>query len=38
MAVSHGSHHTWGNIGYYLSALFRFANAVGMTRVHHNPD
>jgi anaerobic selenocysteine-containing dehydrogenase len=33
----HGSHHTWGNIGYYLSALFRFANAVGMTRVHHNP-
>src|SRR5689334_16426093 len=22
IAVSHGSHHTWGNIGYYLSALF----------------
>jgi trimethylamine-N-oxide reductase (cytochrome c) len=38
IAVSHGSHHTWGNIGYYLSALFRFANVVGMTRVHHNPD
>src|SRR6266545_964760 len=38
MAVSHGSHHTWGNIGYYLSALFRFSNAVGFTRVHHNPD
>jgi len=38
VAMSHGSHHTWGNIGYYLSALFRFANAVGMTRVHHNPD
>ena len=38
IAISHGSHHTWGNIGYYLSALFRFANAVGMTRVHHNPD
>src|SRR5581483_10607282 len=37
IAVSHGSHHTWGNIGYYLSALFRFINAVGMTRVHHNP-
>jgi trimethylamine-N-oxide reductase (cytochrome c) len=36
--VSHGSHHTWGNIGYYLSALFRFSNAIGMTRVHHNPD
>jgi molybdopterin guanine dinucleotide-containing S/N-oxide reductase-like protein len=38
IAVSHGSHHTWGNIGYYLSALFRFSNAVGLTRVHHNPD
>ena len=38
VAISHGSHHTWGNIGYYLSALYRFANAVGMTRVHHNPD
>ena len=38
IAVSHGSHHTWGNIGYYLSALFRFGNAIGMTRVHHNPD
>ena len=38
IAVSHGSHHTWGNIGYYLSALFRFTNAVGMTRVHHNPN
>ena len=25
--VSHGSHHTWGNIGYYLSANFRFMNA-----------
>ena len=23
VAVSHGSHHTWGNIGYYLSALYR---------------
>ena len=38
MAVSHGSHHTWGNIGYYLSALARFKNAVGHTQVHHNPD
>ena len=38
ITFQHGSHHTWGNIGYYLSALFRFANAVGMTRVHHNPD
>jgi hypothetical protein len=23
ITFSHGSHHTWGNIGYYLSALFR---------------
>ena len=38
IATSHGSHHLWGNIGYYLSALFRFSNAIGMTRVHHNPD
>jgi len=38
ITFSHGSHHTWGIIGYYLSALFRFANAVGMTRIHHNPD
>src|SRR5438876_5703775 len=38
MAVSHGSHHTWGNIGYYLSALYRFRNAVGYTQIHPNPD
>jgi molybdopterin guanine dinucleotide-containing S/N-oxide reductase-like protein len=38
IALSHGSHHTWGNIGYYLSAAFRFINTVGMTRVLHNPD
>ena len=25
IATSHGSHHTWGNIGYYLSALYRFS-------------
>ena len=35
---SHGSHHTWGNVGYYLSAFFKFINTIGMTRVHHNPD
>jgi len=38
IANSHPSHHTWGNIGYYLSANFKFINTVGMTRVHHNPD
>ena len=38
MALWHGSHHQWGNIGYYLSALLRFGNLVGFTRIHHNPD
>lgn len=38
MALWHGSHHQWGNVGYYLSALLRFGNLVGFTRVHHNPD
>ena len=38
MTVSHGSHHSWGNIGYYLSALFRFKNAIGHTFIHQNPD
>jgi molybdopterin guanine dinucleotide-containing S/N-oxide reductase-like protein len=36
--TSTGSHHMWGNIGYYLSAHRRFAQAVGMTMVHQNPD
>ncbi len=35
---THGSHHTWGNIGYYISAAYRFFNAIGTTRVVHNPD
>ncbi len=38
IALSHGSHHQWGNVNYYLSALFRFFNAVGFTKVLHNPD
>jgi len=38
IAFGHGSHHTWGNIGYYLSALMRFSNAVGHTTIMHNPD
>ncbi|MCL2714805.1 MAG: molybdopterin-dependent oxidoreductase [Alphaproteobacteria bacterium] len=38
IALSHGSHHTWGNIGYYLSSLYRFFNLVGYTKVVHNPD
>ena len=35
---SHSSHHTWGNIGYYICSLFRFMNAVGMTKMVINPD
>ncbi|MGI9259339.1 MAG: molybdopterin-dependent oxidoreductase [Gammaproteobacteria bacterium] len=38
IAVSHGSHHNWGNVGYYLSAMIRFFNGIGFTRVIHNPD
>ena len=35
---NHGSHHTWGNIGYYISANFKFMNLIGHTEVVHNPD
>ncbi len=35
---SHSSHHTWGNIGYYISSLFRFNNAIGATKMVINPD
>ena len=33
-----GSHHTWGNIGYYLSASKRFFNCLGATTALLNPD
>ena len=33
-----GSHHTWGNIGYWLSAKTRFMNSIGSSHVLHNPD
>ncbi len=32
------SHHTWGNVGYYLSTHRRFMNAIGTTSVAPNPD
>lgn len=35
---SHGSHHMWGNIGYWLSAARRFFNTLGATMNVHNPD
>ncbi|MFC1579859.1 molybdopterin-dependent oxidoreductase [Thermodesulfobacteriota bacterium] len=33
-----GSHHTWGHLGYWLSARHRFFNSIGFTPVVHNPD
>ena len=33
-----GSHHTWGNLGYWLSAKTRFMNSIGSSHVIHNPD
>jgi molybdopterin guanine dinucleotide-containing S/N-oxide reductase-like protein len=33
-----GSHHTWGNIGYWLSTKTRFMNSIGSSHVVHNPD
>lgn len=33
-----GSHHTWGALGYWLSARPRFFNTLGFTPVVHNPD
>jgi molybdopterin guanine dinucleotide-containing S/N-oxide reductase-like protein len=38
IALAHPSHHQWGNVGYYLSAMMRFGNTVGVTRVMLNPD
>jgi trimethylamine-N-oxide reductase (cytochrome c) len=35
---SHSSHHSWGNIGYYIGALFRFLNIIGHTKMVINPD
>jgi trimethylamine-N-oxide reductase (cytochrome c) len=38
IALFSGSHHQWGNVGYYLSSMLRFGNLIGFTRVHPNPD
>ncbi len=38
ITIPMGSHHQWGNIGYYLSSLLRFGNLIGFTRVLANPD
>ena len=36
--ANHGSHHTWGNLGYYISSAHKFFNAISHTKVVHNPD
>jgi molybdopterin guanine dinucleotide-containing S/N-oxide reductase-like protein len=38
IAIPTPSHHQWGNVGYWLSSLYRFGNLIGFTRVHPNPD
>jgi trimethylamine-N-oxide reductase (cytochrome c) len=38
ITFNHPSHHSWGNLGYWISCLNRFANAIGHTKINHNPD
>jgi len=38
ITFNHPSHHTFGNVGYWLSSMTRFANAIGHTKINHNPD
>jgi molybdopterin guanine dinucleotide-containing S/N-oxide reductase-like protein len=38
MIINHPSHQALGNIGYWDSAMYRFGNAVGHTKMNHNPD
>ena len=37
IAMVTGAHHQWGNINYYLSAMLRFGNLIGFTRVEPSP-
>ncbi|MPW08644.1 molybdopterin-dependent oxidoreductase [Paraburkholderia sp. CNPSo 3155] len=37
IAMATGAHHQWGNINYYLSAMQRFGNLIGYTRVEMSP-
>ena len=38
VAIDHGSHHQWGNLGHYLCAFNRFWNLIGATKLMHSPD
>ena len=37
IAIAAPAHHQWGNINYYLSAMQRFGNLIGYTRVDPSP-
>jgi trimethylamine-N-oxide reductase (cytochrome c) len=37
IAMATGAHHQWGNVNYYLSAMQRFGNLIGYTRVEMSP-
>ena len=36
--AARSSHHTWGNVGYYISAYNRFTNIIGASQTMLNPD
>lgn len=37
IAIAQPAHHQWGNINYWLSALYRFGNLIGHTKVLFSP-
>ena len=37
IAIAQPAHHQWGNINYWLSALYRFGNLIGHTKVMFSP-
>ncbi|MBW7850336.1 MAG: molybdopterin-dependent oxidoreductase [Rhodospirillales bacterium] len=37
IALFHPAHHQWGNVGYWLSAMTRFGNMIGFTRMGFSP-
>lgn len=37
IALFHPAHHQWGNVGYWLSAMTRFGNLLGVTKMGFSP-
>ncbi|UCV17775.1 molybdopterin-dependent oxidoreductase [Ferribacterium limneticum] len=37
IASAHSAHHQWGNLNYWVSAMLRFNNLVGVTRMGFSP-